>query len=120
MNDIDSERLLIDSRMPERYRGEFEPIDPVAGHIPGAINFFYQKNYDGEGYFLPPSVIRSQFEKLLGGISPSEATFYCGSGVTACNNLLALAYAGLGDGKHYVGSWSEWCRNPNNPIATGA
>jgi thiosulfate/3-mercaptopyruvate sulfurtransferase len=119
MKDIESERLLIDSRMPERYRGEFEPIDPVAGHIPGAINYFYQNNYDQDGYLLPPYVIRSRFEELLGDIPPSEATFYCGSGVTACNNLLALAYAGLGDGKHYVGSWSEWCRNPFNPVETG-
>lgn len=119
MKDIHSERMLIDSRMPERYRGEIEPIDPVAGHIPGAINFFYQNNYDEDGHFLPPSVIRRQFDQLLGDIPPSEVTFYCGSGVTACNNLLALAYAGLGDGKHYVGSWSEWCRNPKNPIVIG-
>jgi len=119
MNDINPEMMLIDSRMPERFRGEIEPIDPVAGHIPGAINFFYKNNYDENGRFLAPALIREKFAQILGAIPPSEVTFYCGSGVTACNNLLALAYAGMGDGKHYVGSWSEWCRNPSNPIALG-
>jgi thiosulfate/3-mercaptopyruvate sulfurtransferase len=119
MKGVQSERMLVDSRLPERYRGEIEPIDPIAGHIPGAVNFYYQKNYDEDGRFLSPSIIRKQFEKLLGDLPPSEVAFYCGSGVTACNNLLALAYSGLGDGKHYVGSWSEWSSNPLNPIALG-
>lgn len=117
--DIGSEGVLVDSRAPERYRGEVEPIDPVAGHIPGAVNHFHLKNYDDDGRFLPPSVLRQQFEQLLGDIAPAEATFYCGSGVTACNNLLAMAYAGLGEGRQYVGSWSEWCSDPLNPIALG-
>jgi thiosulfate/3-mercaptopyruvate sulfurtransferase len=119
MEDVSSARLIVDSRLPERYRGEIEPIDPVAGHIPGAINYFYQTNFDKNGRLLPPSKIRKQFEELLGEIPPTETTFYCGSGVTACNNLLALAYSGLGDGKHYVGSWSEWSGEPLNPIAVG-
>jgi thiosulfate/3-mercaptopyruvate sulfurtransferase len=119
MEEVKSVKLLVDSRLPERYRGEIEPIDPIAGHIPRAINFYYQKNYDEDGRLLSPSIIRKQFESLLGEIPPSEAAFYCGSGVTACNNLLALAYSGLGNGKHYVGSWSEWVGNPLNPIALG-
>jgi thiosulfate/3-mercaptopyruvate sulfurtransferase len=119
MKDVQSVQRLVDSRLPERYRGEIEPIDSIAGHIPEAVNFYYKKNYDQDGRFLPPSLIRKQFEKLLGDLPPSEVAFYCGSGVTACNNLLALAYSGLGDGKHYVGSWSEWSSNPSNPIALG-
>jgi thiosulfate/3-mercaptopyruvate sulfurtransferase len=119
MDDVEDQRLIVDSRLPERFRGEFEPIDPVAGHIPGAVNFFYKNNFDEHGRLLSPSVIREQFETVLGEVPPAEAVFYCGSGVTACNNLLALAYVGLGDGKHYVGSWSEWCRNPGNQIVLG-
>ena len=96
-----------------------EPIDPVAGHIPGARNHSYHKNYDSDGRLLAPSDLRQQFEQVLGGVPAEETTFYCGSGVTACNNLLALAYSDLGDGRLYVGSWSQWCGEPQNPIAAG-
>lgn len=119
MSDVGSEGVLIDSRLPERYRGEMEPIDPVAGHIPGARNHSYHKNYDSDGRLLAPSDLRQQFEQVLGGVPAEETTFYCGSGVTACNNLLALAYSDLGDGRLYVGSWSQWCGEPQNPIAAG-
>jgi thiosulfate/3-mercaptopyruvate sulfurtransferase len=110
MDEVEDLPLLVDSRAPERYRGEVEPIDPVAGHIPGAINHFYQHNWDSRGHYLPPAQLQQQFAQLLGDISAQDATFHCGSGVTACANLLALAHAGLGDGRLYVGSWSEWCR----------
>lgn len=110
--------LLIDSRDPQRYRGELEPIDPQPGHIPGAINYFFQDNW-AEGRYLPPEVLRARLTAVLGEVAPEEATFYCGSGVTACANLLAMAHAGLGDGRLYAGSWSEWSRDPQRPIATG-
>lgn len=117
MTDVGTVPLLVDSRAPERYRGELEPIDPVAGHIPGAKNYFYQDNYGEDGRFLPPAVLRRQFAELLGENHSLDATFYCGSGVTACNNLLALAYSGLGHGRLYVGSWSQWCSDPHNSVA---
>lgn len=117
--DVPNVPLIIDSRGEARYQGVDEPIDPVAGHIPGAKNFFFQRNWDENGRFLPAAQIRSQIEELLGEISPDEAVFYCGSGVTACVNLLALAYAGLGNGRLYAGSWSDWITDPNRPIAVG-
>jgi thiosulfate/3-mercaptopyruvate sulfurtransferase len=104
----DADRL-IDSRAPERYRGEVEPYDPVAGHIPGAVNYHYQQNVDAAGRFLPPAVLRDQLGGALGASEPAAAVYYCGSGVTACHNLLAQAHAGLGMGRLYAGSWSEWC-----------
>lgn len=118
MHEVPSARLLIDSRSPERYQGEFEPIDPIAGHIPGASNRFHLSNYS-EGRLLPAAVLREQFEQLLGDVPAEEAVFYCGSGVTACNNLLALAHAGLGEGKMYAGSWSEWCAYEDNGVSVG-
>jgi thiosulfate/3-mercaptopyruvate sulfurtransferase len=117
LDEVDSLPLLIDSRAAERYRGEIEPIDPVAGHIPGAINFFYQRNWDDIGRYLSREDLKRQFSDLLGDTPAEEATFHCGSGVTACANLLALAHAGLGDGRLYVGSWSEWCSDPVRPVA---
>ena len=102
--------LLIDSRGEERYRGELETIDPVGGHIPSAVNFFYQQNWDANGRYRPTSEIKANLQAILGDTSPDEAVFYCGSGVSACVNLLALNHAGLGNGRLYVGSWSEWCR----------
>ncbi len=119
MENIDAQRLLIDSRIPERYRGEIEPIDPIPGHIPGAVNHPFLKNFGPDGRFLPPQTLREQLIRRLGDVPPEDATYYCGSGVTACNNLLAMTYSGLGDGRLYVGSYSEWCRYPNNPIAVG-
>lgn len=117
LEDLAAVPLLVDSRMPERYRGEIEPIDPVAGHIPGAVNFFYQQNWDDANRYLPAAKLKEQFLELLGDTPPEEATFYCGSGVTSCANLLAMAHAGLGDGRLYVGSWSEWCADPARPVA---
>lgn len=108
---------LFDSRAPERYRGEYEPIDSVAGHIPGAINAPFAQNLTDDGQFLPPPALKTRFENLLGQVDPSEAVFYCGSGVTAAHNLLALAHSGLGHARLYAGSWSEWITNPERPIA---
>ncbi|HEX6383847.1 MAG TPA: sulfurtransferase [Anaerolineae bacterium] len=111
--------LLVDSRAPERYRGEVEPLDPVAGHIPGAVNYPYEQNWGEGGRYLPPEQIRKQLQEVLGDVPPEQATFYCGSGVSACANLLAMAHAGLRDGRLYVGSWSEWSRDPQREVATG-
>jgi thiosulfate/3-mercaptopyruvate sulfurtransferase len=111
--------MLIDARDPVRYRGEQEPLDPVAGHIPGARNYFCKLNLAADGRFLPAGEIRMQLLEVLRGATPGSAVFYCGSGVTACHDLLALAHAGLGEGRLYAGSWSEWCRTPGNPVAVG-
>ncbi len=111
--------ILIDSRDPARYRGEFEPIDPVAGHIPGAINCFWKHNLDAEGRFLPPDQLRAQWRSIFAQLPSNEVVFYCGSGVTACHNLLSVAHAGLPEARLYAGSWSEWCADPKRPVATG-
>ena len=102
---------VLDVRSPERYRGETEPIDPVAGHIPGAINLPYTDN-TGKS----PAELRAMYEQLLGGVPPERLVVHCGSGVTACHTLLALDRAGLHGASLYVGSWSEWCRNADRPI----
>jgi thiosulfate/3-mercaptopyruvate sulfurtransferase len=102
--------LLVDSRAPERYRGEVEPFDPVAGHIPGALNRPYDANWSADGRWQPPEELAGAFGRLLGGTPAAESTFYCGSGVSACVNLLAMVHAGLPEGRLYVGSWSEWSR----------
>lgn len=119
LDEVTTLPLLVDSRAPERYRGEMETLDPKAGHIPGAINYYYQENWTEDGRYLPPDPLRQKLEKVLGDTPASEATFYCGSGVTACVNLLVMAHAGLEDGRLYVGSWSEWSREPDRPVATG-
>ncbi len=111
--------LLLDARAAERFRGEVEPIDPVAGHIPGAVSAPFEENLSPEGTFLPAEELRSRFEKLLGPVVPENLVCYCGSGVTAAHNLLALAHAGLGRGRLYAGSWSEWITDPNRPVARG-
>jgi thiosulfate/3-mercaptopyruvate sulfurtransferase len=110
---------LIDARTPERYRGEQEPIDPVAGHIPGALNRPFQLNLDHRGLFLSADSLGKQFKQLIGPRTPDQVIHYCGSGVTACHNLLAMEYAGLSGSKLYAGSWSDWIRNKNRGIATG-
>ncbi len=110
---------LIDARTPERYRGEQEPIDPVAGHIPGALNRAFQLNLDSQGLFLSANSLGQQFKQLIGTRTPGQVVHYCGSGVTACHNLLAMEYAGLSGSKLYAGSWSDWIRNKNRGIATG-
>lgn len=106
---------LIDARAPERFRGEVEPLDPQAGHIPGASNRFFKDNLDADGRFKPAAQLRQEFAPLMA----AEVVHQCGSGVTACHNLLAMAHAGLGDGRLYVGSWSEWSADPARPIAQG-
>ncbi len=111
---------LFDSRNADRYRGENETIDPVAGHIPGAHSAPYVENLDASGRFLPPDALRARFRALLGDVPAEQSVFYCGSGVTAAHNLIALAHAGLGQGRLYAGSWSEWITDPARPIATGA
>ncbi|PPK76909.1 thiosulfate/3-mercaptopyruvate sulfurtransferase [Methylobacter tundripaludum] len=108
---------LIDARTPERYRGEQEPIDPVAGHIPYALNRAFQLNLDSNGLFLSAEQLREQFNQLIGTTVPGQVVHYCGSGVTACHNLLAMEYAGLTGSKLYAGSWSEWIRNKNRAVA---
>jgi thiosulfate/3-mercaptopyruvate sulfurtransferase len=112
--------LLIDSRDGARYRGEIEPIDPQPGHIPGAVNLFYQVHWTEDGRYRSPDVIRANLSAVLGRTPPEQATFYCGSGVTACANLLAMAHAGMGNGRLYVGSWSEWSSDPKRPVAVGS
>lgn len=109
---------LIDARTPERYRGEHEPIDPVAGHIPNALNRPFQLNLDSQGLFLSTGELRNQFQQLIGHKTPGKVVHMCGSGVTACHNLLAMEVAGLTGSKLYAGSWSEWIRNKNRAVAT--
>lgn len=110
---------LCDSRNADRYRGENETLDPVAGHIPGAVSFPYVENLDTEGRFLPSHLLRDRFETRLHGVKGSNVVFYCGSGVTAAHNVLAFAHAGLGQAVLYPGSWSEWITDPRHAIATG-
>lgn len=112
--------LLIDARSAERYRGEQEPIDPVAGHIPGAVNRPLQQNLTADGLFKSKTVLQQEWRYFMGDYQPQQVAHYCGSGVTACHNLLAMEHAGLSGSKLYPGSWSEWIRDPQRPVATGA
>jgi thiosulfate/3-mercaptopyruvate sulfurtransferase len=109
--------LLVDARAPERFRGEVEPMDPVAGHIPGAVNRPASLNVTANGVFKPASALRTEYQALLGGRPHSDVVHYCGSGVTACHNILAMQIAGLPSTRLYPGSWSEWISNPDRPIA---
>jgi len=112
--------LLVDARSPERFRGQGETLDPVGGHIPGAANRFYFENLDDDGcFFKPAAELRQEFEALLAGRDPATVVQQCGSGVTACHNLLAMEIAGLSGSRLYPGSWSEWCIDPARPIAAG-
>ncbi len=111
--------VLIDARAPERYRGEVEPLDPVAGHIPGAVNRPFAHNLGADGRFLPAETLRAAFDALLAGQAPDQVVHQCGSGVTACHNLLAMTLAGLPGSRLYAGSWSEWCSQPQRPVARG-
>ena len=114
-----NQQLLLDARAPTRYRGEQEPIDPVAGRIPGARNRFNMDNLSAEGVFKDKESLRKDFAAVLGKRLPSEAVHYCGSGVAACHNLLAMEVAGLKGGKLYAGSWSEWSADPKRPQERG-
>ena len=112
--------LLLDARSEERFAGENETLDPVGGHIPGAVNRFYFDNLDDAGvYFKSGAELRAEFDALLSGCSPAAVVQQCGSGVTACHNLLAMEIAGLAGSQLYAGSWSEWCADPARPVATG-
>ena len=114
-----TEQTLIDARGAPRYRGEIEPLDPVAGHIPGALNRPFGHNLDANGFFKPAQQLRAEFDALLAGRSPATVVHHCGSGVSAVPNLLAMEVAGLGRTALYAGSWSEWCNTPGLPCAQG-
>ena len=119
-NHIESEDiLLVDARAPQRWRGEAEPIDPVAGRIPGAMNRFCGENLSPEGVFKGAEALRHEFGKILGDRTPQEVVHYCGSGVAACHNALAMEIAGFPGSRVYVGSWSEWIADPHRPRAKG-
>ena len=111
--------VLLDARARERYRGDVEALDPVAGHIPGAINRPYSENLDADGRFKPTAALASEFDALLADRAPRDVVHYCGSGVTACHNLLAMTHAGRSGARLYPGSWSEWCSDPDRPVARG-
>jgi len=116
---LGTEHVVIDVREAARYRGETEPIDLIAGHIPGAINLPYAGNLDENGLFIKPEIIGQKYVDELKGVNAANAIIHCGSGVTACHTILAMNYAGLPMPKLYVGSWSEWSRNDKN-IASGS
>jgi thiosulfate/3-mercaptopyruvate sulfurtransferase len=111
--------LLLDARSAQRYRGEVEPIDPVAGHIPGALNRNNSDNLSAAGTFKQPDELKQEFAAVLGGRAPSEVVNYCGSGVAACHNALAMEVAGLTGSRLYAGSWSEWIADPRRPQEKG-
>lgn len=111
-----TDTILLDARAPERYRGDIEPIDRVPGHIPGAVNYHFMQNVDDAGVFLRPDDLRRQLSATLGNVPADRIVCYCGSGVTACQNLLAMELAGLHGAKLYPGSWSEWASDPARPI----
>lgn len=112
--------ILLDARAPERFRGEVEPLDARAGHVPGAVNRWFQDNLAADGSFLPAAELARQFHDLLGAVPATEVVHMCGSGVTACHNLLAMEHAGLRGSRVYAGSWSEWVSEPSRPVALGA
>lgn len=112
-------RCLVDARAPARYRGDEEPVDPVGGHIPHAVNLPFSGNTGPDGRFLPAEQLRARYEAALAGLPPREAAFYCGSGVTAPHDILAMEIAGLPGAALYPGSWSEWIRNPFRPVEKG-
>jgi thiosulfate/3-mercaptopyruvate sulfurtransferase len=111
--------LILDARAPERFRGETEPFDPVAGHIPGARNRPYTQNLNPDGTFKHPAFLRAEFGAILDGVPHDQVVHQCGSGVTACHNILAMELAGLEGTRLYPGSWSEWCADPARPVEVG-
>ena len=124
---VDADRLqatlgrvrLLDARAGERFRGEVEPLDAQAGHIPGALNRFFKNNLETDGRFKPAATLRTEFEALLGNADSGQVVHQCGSGVTACHNLLAMEHAGLAGSTLYPGSWSEWSADTQRPVARG-
>lgn len=112
-------RLLVDARAADRFRGENETLDPVAGHIPGATNRPFRDNLGPDNRFKTADALRAEWQALMAGRVPAELVQYCGSGATACHNLLAMEIAGLPGAALYAGSWSEWCAQPEAPIAVG-
>lgn len=112
-------QTLIDARAPARFRGEVEPLDPVAGHLPGALNRPFNQNLDAQGFFKSAATLRVEFEALLAGRDPATVVHHCGSGVSAVPNIIAMLVAGLGPTALYAGSWSDWCSNPSRPVAQG-
>ncbi|MBP6899795.1 MAG: sulfurtransferase [Burkholderiaceae bacterium] len=113
-------RQIVDARAADRFRGENETLDPVGGHIPGALNRPFKDNLAADGRFKPLDILRTEWQALMAGRSPDQLVMQCGSGVTACHHLLALAALGLDGATLYAGSWSEWCAQPDAVIATGA
>ena len=111
--------FLVDARGRERFRGDVEPLDPVAGHIPGAVNRPYLQNFNPDGTYKSASDLRAEFSTLVAGHANAEIVHYCGSGVSACHNVLAMEHAGLGRTRLYPGSWSEWCADTLRPVARG-
>ena len=111
--------LVVDARAEERFTGEMEPLDRIAGHIPGAVNVHYEDNLDFSGEFLSPDKLRHLYTSVLGNTPPDKVLQMCGSGVTACHNILAMEHAGLHGAKLYAGSWSEWITDHRRPVATG-
>ncbi len=110
---------LIDARAAPRFRGEVEPLDPIAGHIPGALNRPFGQNFDADGKFKPPLQLKAEFQTLLGQRDPATVVHHCGSGVSAVPNIIAMELAGFGRAALYAGSWSEWCSDPKRPVAQG-
>jgi thiosulfate/3-mercaptopyruvate sulfurtransferase len=112
-------QVIIDARAAPRYRGEVEPLDPVAGHIPGALNRPFSQNIGADGRFKPAEQLKAEFDQLLAGRDPGDVVHHCGSGVSALPNAIAMEVAGFGPTALYAGSWSEWCADPRRPVAKG-
>ena len=112
-------QTIIDARAAPRFKGEVEPLDPVAGHIPGALNRPFAQNIGADGRFKPAAQLRAEFERLLAGRDPATVVHHCGSGVSAVPNVIAMEVAGLGPTALYAGSWSEWCADPSRPVEKG-
>ncbi|MCB4361243.1 sulfurtransferase [Quatrionicoccus australiensis] len=110
---------LVDARAPDRFRGENETMDPVGGHIPGAVNRFFRDNLQADGRYKPAAELRAEWLAILAGTTPEQVVHQCGSGVSACHNMLAMEIAGLTGSRLYAGSWSEWCADPARPVSTG-